>query len=127
MPKGDYTLYYISDDSHSFDEWNVLPPYDPQFWGISIWTDQKNQNKIQLIEHTDLFVLQLNKARNNDYLSQAFKLKKDMKIRVYSIGERSGSWEMVDYGWIINTDTHKKVWEFTEGIRNMPEEVKKTE
>ena len=35
-----------------------------------------------------------------------------MKIRVYSIGERSGSYEMADYGWIVNADTHEKVWEF---------------
>ena len=112
LPKGNYTLYYISDDSHSFDKWNVLPPYDPQFWGITIWADQKDQNKVQLSEQSDSFVLKLNRAIDNDYLSQAFKLKKDLKIRVYSIGERSGSFEMVDYGWIMNTDTHEKVWEF---------------
>ncbi|MBU1013698.1 MAG: hypothetical protein KKG99_11890 [Bacteroidetes bacterium] len=112
LQKGDYTLYYISDGSHSFQRWNVLPPYDPQFWGISIWTDEKNQNKVKLNDKSDQFVLKLTKARDDDYLSQAFKLKKDMKIRVYSIGERSGSSEMVDYGWIINSDTHKKVWEF---------------
>jgi hypothetical protein len=114
LPKGDYTLYYISDDSHSYDKWNVLPPYDPQFWGVSIWTDDKDQNSVKLNEKSDLFVLKLNKARDNDYLSQAFRLKKDMKIRVYSIGERSGRYDMADYGWIINTDTHEKVWEFTE-------------
>ncbi len=112
LPKGNYTLYYISDDSHSFDKWNVLPPYDPQFWGISIWANEKDRHKVQLSEESDSFVLKLTKARDNDYLSQAFKLKKDMKIRVYSIGERSGNYDMADYGWIINTDTHEKVWEF---------------
>jgi len=114
LAKGDYTLYYISDGSHSYDKWNVLPPYDPQFWGISIWTDDKNQNKVKINESVDHFVLKLNKARDNDYLSQAFEIKKDMKIRVYSIGERSGRYDMADYGWIINSDTHEKVWEFTE-------------
>jgi hypothetical protein len=112
LKKGNYTLYYISDDSHSFDKWNVLPPYDPQFWGITIWADQKDQNKVQLSEQSDSFVLKLNRAIDNDYLSQAFKLKKDLKIRVYSIGERSGNYDMADYGWIMNTDTHEKVWEF---------------
>ncbi len=112
LPKGEYTLYYISDDSHSFDKWNVLPPYDPQFWGISIWADANDKNKVHLSEESNSFVLQLNKARDNDYLSQAFRLKKDMKIRVYSIGERSGNYDMADYGWIMNTDTHEKVWEF---------------
>lgn len=112
LPKGNYTLFYISDDSHSFDKWNVLPPNDPQLWGVSIWTEEKYKNKVRLNETSDSFVLKLNKAGDNDYLSQAFKLKKDMKIRVYCIGERSGSYDMADYGWIINADTHEKVWEF---------------
>ncbi len=112
LPQGDYALYYISDGSHSYDKWNVLPPYDPQFWGVSIWADAKDRNKVELSEESDSFALKLNKARDNDYLSQAFRLKKDMKIRVYSIGERSGNYDMADYGWIMNADTHEKVWEF---------------
>lgn len=116
LPKGDYTLYYISDGSHSYDKWNALPPYDPQFWGITVWTVGKNQNKVKITEKADQFVLKLNKAKDNDYLSQAFKIKKEMKIRVYSIGERSGNSDMADYGWILNADTHEKVWEFTERL-----------
>jgi len=114
LEKGDYTLYYITDGSHSYDEWNVLPPFDPQFWGISVWADNKDQNKVKMSEDADHFVLKLNKARDNDYLSQAFKIKKDMKVRVYSLGERSGRYDMADYGWIMNVDTHEKVWEFNE-------------
>ncbi len=114
LEKGDYTLYYITDGSHSYDKWNVLPPFDPQFWGISIWADDKDQNKVKINVDADHFVMKLNKARDNDYLSQAFKIKKDMKIRVYSIGERSGRYDMADYGWIMNIDTHEKVWEFNE-------------
>lgn len=112
LAKGAYTLYYVSDDSHSYDRWNVLPPYDPQFWGITIWTDERDQDKVRLSEDSNSFALKLTKARDNDYLNQAFKIKKDMKVRVYSIGERSGSYDMADYGWIVNADSHEKVWEF---------------
>lgn len=114
LEKGDYTLFYITDGSHSYDKWNVLPPFDPQFWGVSIWADDKDRNKVKINEDADHFVLKLDKARDNDYLSQAFKIKKDMKVRVYSIGERSGRYDMADYGWIMNVDTHEKVWEFNE-------------
>lgn len=114
LAKGDYTLYYISDGSHSYEKWNVLPPNDPQLWGISIWVDDKDQKKVKLSQDVNHFALKLNKARDNDYLSQAFKLKKDMTIRVYSLGERAGRNEMADYGWIMNVDTHEKVWEFKE-------------
>ncbi|RPH29190.1 MAG: hypothetical protein EHM93_17665 [Bacteroidales bacterium] len=114
LPKGTYTLHYISDDSHSYDKWNVLPPYDPQFWGITVWPDEADKSKVKTIEQEDPFVLKLNKAKNNAYLSQGFTLKKDMKIRVLSQGESSGDFDMADYGWIVNTDTHTTVWEFTQ-------------
>ncbi len=114
LEKGQYTLYYISDGSHSYEEWNVLPPDDPQSWGISLWTSEKNQSKVFISENKTPFVLELNMARDNDYLSQAFSLKKDMKLRVYCVGERAGNYDMVDYGWIMNSDTHENVWEFKE-------------
>ena len=31
-----YKLPYKSDDSHSFDRWNALPP-DINFWGIAVY------------------------------------------------------------------------------------------
>ena len=114
LPKGTYTLYYVSDDSHSWDKWNVLPPYDPQFWGVTIWPDEGDKSKVKVVDLADQFVLKLNKAKNNDYLSQAFTLKKDMKIRVLCEGESSGDFDMTDYGWIVNNDTRATVWEFTQ-------------
>ncbi|HEX3144315.1 MAG TPA: serine hydrolase [Pyrinomonadaceae bacterium] len=36
LPAGNYKLRYKSDDSHSFDRWNALPP-DINFWGIAIY------------------------------------------------------------------------------------------
>jgi CubicO group peptidase (beta-lactamase class C family) len=35
LSPGKYKLRYKSDDSHSFDNWNALPP-DINFWGISV-------------------------------------------------------------------------------------------
>ncbi|NOU20003.1 MAG: hypothetical protein HOO91_20790 [Bacteroidales bacterium] len=114
LPKGTYTLYFTSDDSHSYDKWNVLPPYDPQFWGVTIWPDEADKANVKAIEAVDPFVLKLNKAKNNAYLSQGFTLKKDMKIRVLCEGESTGDFDMADYGWIVNSDNHTTVWEFTQ-------------
>ncbi|HLL73679.1 MAG TPA: serine hydrolase [Pyrinomonadaceae bacterium] len=36
LPAGKYKLRYKADDSHSFDNWNALPP-DINFWGIAIY------------------------------------------------------------------------------------------
>ncbi len=114
LQKGTYTLYYVTDDSHSYDKWNVLPPYDPQFWGVTVWPDEGDKSKVKVVDLAEPFVLKLNKAKNNAYLSQGFTLKKDMKVRVISQGESSGDFDMADYGWIVNSDTHTTVWEFTQ-------------
>ncbi|MGH8014747.1 MAG: hypothetical protein ACREBV_00990, partial [Candidatus Zixiibacteriota bacterium] len=34
--KGRYVLYIVTDDSHSFEEFNANPPYDPYNWGVTI-------------------------------------------------------------------------------------------
>lgn len=36
LPSGNYKLRYKTDDSHSFDHWNSLPP-DINFWGIAVY------------------------------------------------------------------------------------------
>lgn len=40
LDKGEYRLYYASDDSHSFNRWNVDPPDDPTYWGITLYRDE---------------------------------------------------------------------------------------
>ncbi|HVG21092.1 MAG TPA: serine hydrolase [Blastocatellia bacterium] len=39
LPAGRYKLRYKSDDSHSFDRWNSLPP-DINFWGIALYAKE---------------------------------------------------------------------------------------
>lgn len=39
LPAGKYRLRYKADDSHSFDNWNALPP-DVNFWGIAVYAKQ---------------------------------------------------------------------------------------
>jgi len=37
LKAGKYSLHYKSDDSHSFNSWNTLPPLHPELWGISLY------------------------------------------------------------------------------------------
>src|SRR6202008_2788079 len=39
LPAGNYQVSYVTDDSHSYNDWNALPPNDPQFTGLTIWAD----------------------------------------------------------------------------------------
>ncbi|RMH66090.1 MAG: hypothetical protein D6677_01040 [Calditrichaeota bacterium] len=37
LEPGSYTVHYVTDDSHSFNNWNATPPDQPYMWGITIY------------------------------------------------------------------------------------------
>ena len=36
LEPGTYTVHYISDDSHSYADWNMSAPYNENEWGITL-------------------------------------------------------------------------------------------
>jgi len=36
LEKGEYVLRYVSDDSHSYNNWNVSAPQDAAHWGMTV-------------------------------------------------------------------------------------------
>ncbi len=36
LRSGEYEVVYISDDTHSFNDWNSAPPRDAGNWGITL-------------------------------------------------------------------------------------------
>jgi signal transduction histidine kinase/streptogramin lyase len=44
LAPGQYHLRYVSDDSHSYDDWNVEQPDHPELWGITIMEVPENIN-----------------------------------------------------------------------------------
>jgi hypothetical protein len=36
LDKGEYIVYFVTDGSHSFKDWNAARPRDPSHWGITI-------------------------------------------------------------------------------------------
>jgi hypothetical protein len=114
LPKGDYTLFYVTDGTHSCPCWNANPPYDPLNYGITVSIDREKERKaFRLIptEEDRNVIVSLVHPRNSDYLSEGFTLKKEARIRVYAIGERDNSRRsMADYGTILDAKTREKVW-----------------
>lgn len=114
LQKGSYKVHYKSDDSHSFDEWNVLPPDDPQYWGIVVSLfDNDDKNNIIPFRDDDILkpIISITKVEEDEFLSQGFTLTKKIELRVMSIGE--GYRELSDYGWIENANTKEIVWKMT--------------
>lgn len=114
LPKGEYTLYYVTDNSHSAVDWNCAPPVDPLNYGITIIApSEKEKANIKLLSDVadGSAFLSLTKVRNNESRSEGFTLKHDARIRVYAIGERSNERRlMADYAVILDARTRTKVW-----------------
>ena len=116
LPKGDYLVYYQTDDSHAYNDWNDDKPFNAELYGITIMgADEnfspKNVTKFEEARDENVIVQMIN-VKNDKHVRQKFTIDKPMKVRVYSIGEGVGN-EMADYAWIENVKNGEVVWEMT--------------
>jgi hypothetical protein len=113
LDEGNYIVYYQSDDSHSYDEWNSNPPYDPYFWGITISGSGENFDKSVIYKYEEdkgEIIVKLDRLGDYEEVFEGFALGKTMKVRVYAIGEGRGG-EMFDFGWIEEARSGHRIWE----------------
>lgn len=117
LPKGEFTLYYVTDDSHSEVDWNCAPPSDPLNYGITLMVaDEKERANFKLssIKEEGDVILSMVKVGNNENRTDGFTLKRETKIRIYAIGEQSNSRRvMADYALLLDAKTRAKVWTMT--------------
>jgi hypothetical protein len=115
LEAGSYIVYFITDDSHSFLDWNSSQPFDGEHWGITISGDADfDANAVAAYEENSdkSIIARLTNISDDDRRRQNFKLAKNAEVRIYAIGEgRDG--DMFDYGWIEDARTGKLVWEMT--------------
>ncbi len=50
LHKGNYNLYFQTDDSHSYNEWNSTAPDHPEDWGIQLFSVSKDDEQFLLNE-----------------------------------------------------------------------------
>jgi hypothetical protein len=114
--KGSYIVYFVTDDSHSYRDWNTTPPYDQKSWGITILSaneDYEPNDVAEYEEKEDQSILaKLVRVRDGAYEREHFTLNKDSEIRIYAIGEGMDG-RMYDFGWIEDSNTREIVWEMT--------------
>lgn len=111
---GSYVVHFVTDDSHSYRDWNSPKPYQPEAWGIRIYTvgrdGDENFIKPYDPEQDKNILVQLTRVGDDEHLRKSFTLEKDTDIRIYAIGE--GDWdEMYDFGWIEDFNTGQIVWQ----------------
>ncbi len=114
LARGSYELTYITDDSHSADDWNAKPPFDPLSYGITLSArndgDMRSVRISDVPEITKNVIVDLTGARDNEFKQSGFTLRNETRLRVYAIGEQGHRGEMADYGWIVNARTREKAW-----------------
>ena len=116
LEKGDYVVHYVSDDSHSYDDWNASAPSDGQHWGITLLAAQGPLDRSAVSEYTEKadpsVLAQIVRVRDDENPRKSFKLDRETQVRIYALGEGSGR-TLSDYGWIEDARTGKTVWEMT--------------
>jgi hypothetical protein len=115
LAKGEYTFYYVTDNSHSMADWNCAPPHDPLNYGFTITArserDKANFKAIDFKEEGGVVFLSITKVGDSETRSEAFTLKQDAKVRVYALGERdNNARQMADYALILDASTRARVW-----------------
>jgi len=114
LDAGKYVLYFVTDGSHSADDWNAELPYDPLRWGITVCAlnpDERGNISEIPYEETRNIIVKLVRVGDDETRSEGFVLKEDSEVRVYAFGERSNARRtMADYGQILDARTREKVW-----------------
>ena len=116
LDAGNYIVYYLTDDSHSWDDWNSTPPRYENAWGITL-LPADGAVDMELIGEYDpsadpSIVAQLIGIRDGADRSQSFTLNQETEIRIYAMGEGE-SGDMFDYAWIEDANTGRGMWEMT--------------
>lgn len=114
LDKGSYIVFALTDDSHSYGDWNTSPPHDAERWGVTILVAEGNRKDVvEYVKEKDKdFLARIVMVGDDERLSKRFELEEDGKIRVYAIGEGRGG-DMYDYSWIEKAGTGRVVWEMT--------------
>jgi hypothetical protein len=116
LDAGSYIVHYMTDGSHSWNDWNSSPPEYEDAWGISVLAADGKLDE-SIISEYDVaadpnIVAQLVAIRDDADRGQHFALQNETEIRIYALGE-GDSGEMYDYAWIEDAETGKGVWEMT--------------
>ncbi len=115
LSKGTYEVSYVTDGSHSREDWNMKPPYDPFNYGITISVHNEGDKSAVAVSDYNYekknIIVQMVRMRDDAFEQSGFSLKAETKIHIYALGELSHDKDkLADYGWIINAKTRERVW-----------------
>lgn len=115
LDAGEYVAFYITDDSHSYEDWNAAAPFDPEGWGLRIYPGSLDEDDFRTLARDEVaretgILAQLVRVGDGERERERFTLDRETRVEIYALGEGTGG-DMYDYGWIRNRDTRRVVWE----------------
>lgn len=112
LPRGDYYLCYISDDSHAFDAWNAEQPFEPEAWGIALFdtADDAEPSLVAGARADGPGIISIAPVGNGEHVVKRFETTSPTRIRVIALGEGEDG-EMYDFGWLEDMETGEVIWE----------------
>ncbi len=116
LDQGNYVVHYLSDDSHSAAEWNATAPPDGRRWGITILAAKGPLDRTAVLPYDEkrdpAILAELTGVRDDEQVRKTFSLDRDTDVHIYAVGEGTGG-DMVDFGWIEEAKSGRRVWEMT--------------
>ncbi len=118
LPAGTYTVFYQSDDSHSWERWNADAPMDSDHWGITLYGADRNFDPKNFVAGGDDrqagVIAQIDRVGDSQNRRTSFEIRKPTEVRIYALGEGQNH-DMYDYGWIEDA-SGRVIWEMTYGM-----------
>lgn len=120
LDAGEYRAYFVSDDSHSYNNWNVDAPNSPEHWGLTIMTllpNAKFSANPNLSSETTAHIgegllVDLTKIGNlANEETTLFVEQETEQIHIRALGEYMGYWS--DHAWITD-EAGTVVWEMVQ-------------
>lgn len=115
LEAGSYLVYYETDGTHSYGDWNSEEPWYPELWGITVSSHAPIDREVVRPyddRANDAVLARIVRVRDDEYLEQRFTLDRAAELQVYAIGEGDAS-EMYDYALIEDARTGRVVWRMT--------------
>ena len=124
LKPGRYVAHYVTDGSHSYDDWNKSKPDNPERWGLTLFAVSSDNSDVSVeaagatpaspapaVVDDASRLVDLTRVGNDASLTRTFTLASDGVIRIRALGEITAS-DRYDYGWIEDSDGNV-VWEMT--------------
>ncbi|HKQ60644.1 MAG TPA: hypothetical protein VJS92_05115 [Candidatus Polarisedimenticolaceae bacterium] len=112
LQPGRYELYFGTDGSHAYPNFNTTPPLDPYNWGVSVLVESGGSGAVEAfdIPRERPPAIDLRRAGDDVRSERAFRLARDGSLLVQALGECPIGQRCTDRAWIVEAGSQRELW-----------------